>query len=290
MQRTYQVPFLEHAYLEPDVTMAVPQADGTMMVDGPMQAPFTTRRNRGAVLGMPDQPGPRRQVPMGGGFGGKEDSPIDIGCRAAVLAWHTGRPVRLALEREEITLQTCKRHPMIMEIKLGAKKDGTLTAFEGTIYNEQGAYASLGPVIPPAGGSHIHSMIMMPGPYEIPNVQGGRLSVLHQPSLSAGPCGDLAPPRSISPMNRSWMNWPWNWRWIPWKSGGKTPSSSVRPRPRARCWTRASGFGKPWRPAPGHFDWEKRSRETGYVDPEKTRRRGVGDRHGLVSDQHRHGR
>ena len=59
LERTYQVPFLEHAYLEPDVTMAVPQADGTMMVEGPMQAPFTTRRNLAAVLGVPDQPGPR---------------------------------------------------------------------------------------------------------------------------------------------------------------------------------------------------------------------------------------
>ncbi len=123
IQRTYQVPFLEHAYLEPDVTMAVPQADGTMLVEGPMQAPFTTRRNVAAVLGVPVNRVRARQAPLGGGFGGKEDSPIDIGCRAAVLARHTGRPVRLALEREEITLQTCKRHPMIMEIKLGAKKE-----------------------------------------------------------------------------------------------------------------------------------------------------------------------
>ncbi len=170
MERTYQVPFLEHAYIEPDVTMAVPQADGTMLVEGPMQAPFTTRRNLAAVLGLPINQVRVRQVPMGGGFGGKEDSPIDIGCRAAVLAHYTGRPVRLALEREEITIQTCKRHPMIMTIKLGAKRDGPLTAFAGVIYDEQGAYASLGPVIPPAGGSHIHSMIMMPGPYEIPHV------------------------------------------------------------------------------------------------------------------------
>ena len=148
IERTYQVPFLEHAYLEPDVTMAVPQADGTMLVEGPMQAPFTTRRNLAAVLGVPINQVRVRQVSMGGGFGGKEDSPIDIGCRAAVLARHTGRPVRLALEREEITIQTCKRHPMIMTIKVGARKDGTLTALAGTIYDEQGAYASLGPVIP----------------------------------------------------------------------------------------------------------------------------------------------
>jgi CO/xanthine dehydrogenase Mo-binding subunit len=136
-----------------------------------MQAPFTVRRNLSAVLGIPINKVRARQIPMGGGFGGKEDSPIDLGCRAAVLAHHTGRPVRLALEREEVTLQTSKRHPMVMIVKIGAKIDGSLVAFEGVFYNEQGAYASLGPGIPPAGGSHIHSMIMMPGPYEIPNVK-----------------------------------------------------------------------------------------------------------------------
>ena len=82
---------------------------------------------------------------MGGGFGGKEDSPIDLGCRAAVLAQHTGMPMRISLEREEVTSQTAKRHPMIMEVKIGAMKDGTLVAFQGVIYDEQGAYASLGP-------------------------------------------------------------------------------------------------------------------------------------------------
>ncbi len=171
LERTYQVPFLEHAYLEPDITFAVPQPDGTMLVEGPMQAPFTVRRNIAAVLGIPVNMVRARQIHMGGGFGGKEDSPIDIGCRAAVLAHHTGRPVRIALEREEVTIQTCKRHPMIMDIKIGAGKDGRLLAFEGVIYDEQGAYAGLGPLIPPAGGSHIHSMVMMPGPYEIPHAK-----------------------------------------------------------------------------------------------------------------------
>ena len=56
-----------------------------------------------------------------------------------------------------------------MRIRIGAKKDGTLVAFDGTIHNEQGAYASPRPVVPPAGGVHIHAMVMMPGPYEIPN-------------------------------------------------------------------------------------------------------------------------
>ena len=157
LERTYTVPILEHAYIEPDVVLAIPHPDGTITVKGPMQAPFTVRRNIASILGVLINKVQCVQTPIGGGFGGKEDSPIDIGARAAVLAWKTGKPVRMEYDREEITLSTCKRHPMTIQCKIGAKKDGTFVALEGTIYNEQGAYASLGPVIPPAGGVHVHA-------------------------------------------------------------------------------------------------------------------------------------
>jgi nicotinate dehydrogenase large molybdopterin subunit len=142
-----------------------------MTVYGPMQAPFTVRRNVAPVLGVPTNRVRCVVVQPGGGFGGKEDSPIDTAVRAALLAWKTGMPVRIEYSREEIMLSTCKRHPMTLTCKIGAKKDGTFVAFEGTIYDEQGAYASLGPVLPPAGGVHAHAVIMLAGPYEIPNVK-----------------------------------------------------------------------------------------------------------------------
>jgi CO/xanthine dehydrogenase Mo-binding subunit len=171
LERTYEVPFLEHAYIEPDVTIAVPSADGSMTVYGPMQAPFTVRRNVAPVLGVPINRVRCVVTSLGGGFGGKEDSPIDTAVRAAVLAGKTGKPVRLEYSREEIMLSTCKRHPMIITCKIGAKKDGTFVAFQGLIYDEQGAYASLGPVLPPAGGVHAHAVVMLAGPYVIPNVK-----------------------------------------------------------------------------------------------------------------------
>ncbi len=182
LERTYTVPFLEHAYIEPDVVLAIPHPDGTMTVKGPMQAPFTVRRNIAPVLGLSINKVQCVQTPMGGGFGGKEDSPIDIGARAALLAWKTGKPVRMEYDREEITLSTCKRHPMTIRCKIGAKGDGSLVALEGTIYNEQGAYASLGPIIPPAGGVHAHAVVMLAGPYKIPNVKvDGYLAYTNHP-------------------------------------------------------------------------------------------------------------
>ncbi|MCX5839598.1 MAG: xanthine dehydrogenase family protein molybdopterin-binding subunit [Deltaproteobacteria bacterium] len=171
LERTYRVPFLEHAYLEPDVTIAVPSTDGTMTIYGSMQAPFTVRRNVAPVLGIPANRVRCVVTHLGGGFGGKDDSSIDTAVRAAVLAWKTGKPIRLEYSREEIMLSTCKRHPMTLTCKIGAKSDGTFVAFEGTIYDEQGAYAGLGVTIPPACGVHVHACIMLAGPYEIANVK-----------------------------------------------------------------------------------------------------------------------
>jgi CO/xanthine dehydrogenase Mo-binding subunit len=275
LERTYKVPFLEHAYLEPDVIMAIPQSDGTILVEGPMQAPFTVRRNVSAVLGIPINKVRARQIPMGGGFGGKEDSPIDVGCRAAVLAHHTGRPVRLALEREEVTLQTSKRHPMVMKVKIGAKKDGTLVAFEGIIYDEQGAYASLGPVIPPAGGSHIHSMIMMPGPYEIPNVKvdaylcytnhpyGGAMRGFGAPQVHIAheqAMDELAEVLGMSPTDIRRRN--------AFKQGSITATGQVLDQ--------SVGLLDTLDSCAKAFDWDRKYRETGYIDRERTKRRGVG--------------
>ncbi|MBW1780749.1 MAG: xanthine dehydrogenase family protein [Deltaproteobacteria bacterium] len=275
LERTYSVPLIEHAYMEPDISRAIPQPDGTMLLEGPMQAPFTVRRNVAPVLGVPINKVRVRQIHMGGGFGGKEDSPIDLGVRAAVLAMKTGRPVRLALEREEVTLQTAKRHPMIMEVKIGAKKDGTLVAFEGVIYDEQGAYAGLGPVIPPAGGSHAHAMIMMPGPYEIPNVKvdaylcytnhpyGGAMRGFGAPQVHIAHeqiMDELAESLGINPLDIRKKN---GFRLGSRTATGQLLDQSVSLQETLDTCDRA-------------FDWKRRYHETGYVDKERTKRRGVG--------------
>ena len=275
MERTYQVPFLEHAYLEPDVTLAVPQPDGTMLVEGPMQAPFTVRRNLAAVLGVPVNRVRARQIHMGGGFGGKEDSPIDIGCRAAVLAHHTGRPVRIALEREEVTLQTCKRHPMIMEVKIGAGKDGKLLAFEGVIYDEQGAYAGLGPIIPPAGGSHIHSMVMMPGPYEIPNAKvdaylcytnhpyGGAMRGFGAPQVHIAHeqmIDELAGELGLDPLEVRRTN--------AFRLGSATATGQVLDQ--------SVGLLDTLEACAEAFRWKERFGKNEYVDAQSSKRRGIG--------------
>ncbi len=275
MERTYQVPMQDHAYIEPDVIMAIPQPNGGMLVEGPMQAPFLTRKNLAPVLGIPMNKVRVRQIHMGGGFGGKEDSPIDLGCRAAVLAQHTGRPVKMSLEREELMIQTSKRHPMIMEIKIGAKKDGTLVAFKGILWDEQGAYASLGPKVPPAGGCHVHAMMMMPGPYEIPNCYvdaylcytnhpyGGAMRGFGAPQVHVAHeqlMDELAAELGMDPVD------------IRRKNGFKLGSATAT----GQVLDQSVGLMDTLEACAEAFDWGGRVKQAGYIDKHKTKRRGVG--------------
>jgi CO/xanthine dehydrogenase Mo-binding subunit len=275
LKRTYKTPFVEHAYLESDISLAIPQPDGVLLVEGPMQAPFAVRRNIAAVLGVPISMIRVRQISMGGGFGGKLDSAIDLGCRAAVLASYTRRPIRLSLEREEVTLQTPKRHPHIMEIKIGAKKDGTLVAFEGIIYNEQGAYASVGPLTPPAGGVNVHSMVMMPGPYEIPtckvdaylcytnNPIGGAMRGFGAPQVCfahESVMDELALELGMDPLEIRRIN--------AFKLGSVTATGQVLDQ--------SVGLKDTLEKCGEVFGWKRRYREAGYIDEQRTRRRGVG--------------
>jgi CO/xanthine dehydrogenase Mo-binding subunit len=240
-----------------------------------MQAPFAVRRNVAAVLGVPINRIRVRQITMGGGFGGKLDSAIDLGCRAAVLAVCARRPVRLSLEREEVTLQTTKRHPHKMEVKIGAKKDGRLTAFKGTIYNEQGAYASVGPLAPPAGGVNVHSMLMMPGPYEIPNCKvdaylcytnnpiGGAMRGFGAPQVCfahESAMDELALELGMDPLEIRRKN--------ALQLGSATATGQVLDQ--------SVGLKDTLEISADIFDWKRRYREAAYVDRERTRRRGVG--------------
>ncbi len=167
----YHVPFVEHAYLEPDCIVVTPNPNGTITARGAMQAPFTVRKNLARVLALPLSEVQVVAVSMGGGFGGKEDSSIDVAVRAAVAARKLRRTVKVELDREEINLATSKRHPMKFRCRMGATQYGKLTAIEGTFWDEQGAYASLGPHVPPAGGVHLQATVMMAGPYVVPNVK-----------------------------------------------------------------------------------------------------------------------
>jgi CO/xanthine dehydrogenase Mo-binding subunit len=100
---------------------------------------------------------------IGGGFGGKEDIAGQI--HAALLARVTGRPVKLLYDRQESLIAHPKRHATQIRVKVGAKRNGRLTAVESELYGDTGAYASLGDKVMTRATTH------SAGPYEVANVR-----------------------------------------------------------------------------------------------------------------------
>lgn len=171
VQDTYKTPTVEHAYLEVEGAIANKNADGTMTVWVAAQVPFHARDNIARMLNMAPESIRLINTNAGGGFGGKEDAGFDPSCRAALLAWMTGRPVKLVYDREESMRSSTKRHAAIIEYKTGAAKDGRLLAVDITVYLNKGAYSSVGTNMPPAGGLTSKVGYHAAGPYVIPNVR-----------------------------------------------------------------------------------------------------------------------
>ena len=82
-----------------------------MTVWGSMQCPYYMHKALAALFGLPDERVRVVQMETGGGFGGKEEYPSMIAGHAALLAWKSGRPVKMVYDRAEDMVATTKRHP-----------------------------------------------------------------------------------------------------------------------------------------------------------------------------------
>ena len=159
----YYTPFVEHAYLEPQAALAVPQPDGGVTIHVGSQGPSDDQRQIAACLGLPIERVRIAHMPMGGGFGGKEDITVQI--LAALGALKLQRPVKLTHTRAESISASVKRHAEYLHYKTGAKRDGRITAVQATIYGDTGAYASVGEAV------LLRSASFACGPYVVPNVR-----------------------------------------------------------------------------------------------------------------------
>ncbi len=145
LERHYTVPHQEHAYLETEGALAIPTPEGGVAVYCSCQSPFINQGYLVAALGLPSELVRSIQPPVGGAFGGKDDLNYESSAQTAALALKTGRPVRMTFAREESMVASYKRDAMHMDIKLGAKADGTLRACEFAGLLDSGAYASESP-------------------------------------------------------------------------------------------------------------------------------------------------
>lgn len=158
----YYAPRQEHAFLEPESALAVPSECGTMTVYTGGQGVYDDHRGIVAMLGVPGDKVRIISKYVGGGFGGKED--LSVQHHAALLAWHSGRPVKLTFSREESFLVHPKRHPMEMDFTTACDANGKITAHRARIIADTGAYASLGGPVLQRACTHAG------GPYQIENV------------------------------------------------------------------------------------------------------------------------
>jgi aerobic-type carbon monoxide dehydrogenase small subunit (CoxS/CutS family) len=163
LEHTFLTPIMDHAFLEPECSIAVPTAEGRMEIYVGSQIPYQDREQVARALGWPEEQVRVIGQLMGGGFGGKEDIAGQI--HAALLANETGKPVKLLFDRRESLLVHPKRHATQIKVKIGARKDGRLTAVDTELYGDTGAYASLGEKVMTRATTHSS------GPYEAPNVR-----------------------------------------------------------------------------------------------------------------------
>lgn len=163
VERTYRTQSMDHAPMEPEAGLAYMDQFGVLNILTSTQYPFRDRKQIAPNLGLPMNRVRVMQMPVGGGFGRKDDITVEI--HVGLLALKTGRPVRLVYTREESLFANTKRHPFLIHYKSGATREGKLTAVEATIYGDTGPYASLGIYVVKKAGIHAT------GPYYVPNVK-----------------------------------------------------------------------------------------------------------------------
>jgi CO/xanthine dehydrogenase Mo-binding subunit len=133
-----------HSPLEPHTVLAKWEDGDKLTLIASTQSATVLRHNVAWVLGIPETNVRVIAAQVGGGFGGKMELFAHDVC-SALLARKSGRPVLIALTREEVLCSTREKHPMAYRIKTGVKKDGTLMARDIDLVADGGAYTSIGP-------------------------------------------------------------------------------------------------------------------------------------------------
>jgi len=184
VENIYRVPFVEHAYLEPDSGVAWIDEDGVITIRSATQV-IEHFRGVADVLGIPHNQ-VRIIAPMvGGGFGSKED--IVTETYLALLVWKTRKPVKLTYTREESILVTSKRHPYVMKYRTGATKDGNMMALEVELISDAGGHVYLSPWV------LLYSTVDATGPYNILHVKVDSYTVLTNNTFTSANRGFGAP-------------------------------------------------------------------------------------------------
>jgi aldehyde oxidoreductase len=187
VEETFQTQRIDHAFLEPESTLAVPVAAGQLlptteggtrseavdfdrlMVYSGGQGIWDDRNDIALILDVDIDVVVAELVSNGGAFGGKED--MSNQGQTALAAWILQRPVKITFSREESFLVHTKRHPIRMAYKAGCDADGKLQALHIRMIGDSGPYASVGMKVLERAAGHAS------GPYVVPNIDCEAIAV-----------------------------------------------------------------------------------------------------------------
>jgi CO/xanthine dehydrogenase Mo-binding subunit len=175
LEKTYRVPMVHQGYLEPHAVLAEWDRNGLLTLWASTQGSFNTRSEVSDVLGIPENQIRVIPVECGGGFGGK----IRALCEpiTAVLAQVTKRPVRYVMTRREELQAGMPAPQVIIKLKTGVKRDGTLMAIDAETVIDSGAYS---------GAVLAVSAVFLGSMYKWPSFDIRGFEVLtHKPSVAA---------------------------------------------------------------------------------------------------------
>ena len=161
----YETGAQEQLYIEPQGMIAIANPDEGVTVWGSMQCPYYVHKALVKLFGLLPDKVRVIQAATGGGFGGKEEYPSMIAGHAALLAWKSGKPVKIIYDRAEDMAATTKRHPAHTRHRTAVSRDGKLLAMEIDFTIDGGAYATLSSVVLSRGTIHAA------GPYYCPTVR-----------------------------------------------------------------------------------------------------------------------
>jgi selenium-dependent xanthine dehydrogenase len=157
----YQTQRIEHGFLEKESALALPNAEGGILLYSQSQGIYEDQRQIAMILNLPVEKVHVRLVPNGGGFGGKED--LSIQGQTSLFAFLLQKPVKITLTREESIRLHPKRHPVFMDMEVGADENGKLVALKLEAVGDTGAYASVGMKVLERVAGHAAGGYYIPG-------------------------------------------------------------------------------------------------------------------------------
>ena len=163
LEREYDIHYGNHAMIEPHITTVYFDSNGRMVIVTSTQVPFHVRRIVARALNIAVQNIRVIKPRIGGGFGGKQEVLIEP--LVAALAWKVRQPVCLKYSRAEEFVSGRCRHPQLIKLRTGVKKDGTITAIDMKILMNNGAY-----------GAHALTIICNSGSKVLPLVHSENIS------------------------------------------------------------------------------------------------------------------